>query len=210
MQAGVVEEVVVVALGAGAVGLDLDHARRHRLEGQLVVDDGRDTQGAAGCGEVADVGLERRVATLVLDDEFVVDPHRGAMGRGVEAQHETPAIPTGRRVHGPLIPDVADVVVELLVDEQVVVARRHRDGAGVGQRAAPPLVAPPGTGGVGRERPHAVEPFALPNPVVLWSQHLIPSNCMQTIAFPSMTHRGARIHRLVQDVGFAQAVGPRE
>ena len=185
MQAGVVEEVVVVALGAGAVGLDLDHARRHRLERQLVVDDGRDTEGAAGCREVADVGLERRVAALVLDDEFVVDPHRGAMCRGVEPEHETPVIPSGRCIHRPLVPDVSDVVVELLVDEQVVVARRHGDGTGVGERATPPLVAPPGPGGVGRERPQAVEPLALPNAVVLWSQHLIPSNCMQTIALPA-------------------------
>ena len=101
VQAGVVEEVVEVAL-AGTVGRVLDDAGRDRLPAQDVVHDDGDPVLGARPHEVGDVGLERRVAALVLGDLGVVEPHDRAVRGGVEAQHD-PLDRPSRRARAPSV-----------------------------------------------------------------------------------------------------------
>ena len=99
---------------------------------------------------LGDVGLERRVAALVLGDLRVADPddapgawRRRSAGRSARR----PSAPGTRTVR--LVPDVADVVADARVGEDVVVARRARASRGrpaagrFHQRSARPT--PPGS-----------------------------------------------------------------
>ncbi len=171
MQPRVVEEVVEVPLLARAVVAHLDGAGRDRVERQHVVDRHRDPQRAATVGELGDVGLEGQVATFMVDDVGVVDPDAGPLRGAVEPQDHTPVGPTRWRMDRPLVPDLADVVMDVAIGEEVVVAGRHSDGAGVGERGRPPPLVPTDAVRVGDEGPDAVEALGLPDAVVLRAEH---------------------------------------
>ena len=94
VQAGVVEEVVEVALPL-AIRRVLDEARGYRLPGQGVVHDHGDPVLDAEFDDVGDVGFERRVSALMLGDLSSVDPRHRPMGRRVEPQHDPLPGPTG-------------------------------------------------------------------------------------------------------------------
>src|SRR5215203_6445872 len=70
-----------------------------------------------------------------------------------------------------LVPGVADVVAQLGLGIDVVVARRHGHLAGARQGPRPPALAPAGPRGVEGEAPEAVECLALARRRVLGSQH---------------------------------------
>jgi hypothetical protein len=91
---------------------------------QLVVDDDGDARLVARADVVADVGLERRVAPLVLGHLIVADPDDGAVRSRVHAQDDALAIPPPGHADQALVPHVADVVVRL--GEHRVEAGRHR------------------------------------------------------------------------------------
>lgn len=44
------------------------------------------------------------------------------MGRGVQTQHDALTIPTGRHEHFGLVPDIADVVADRGIGENIIVA----------------------------------------------------------------------------------------
>ena len=181
VEAGVVEEVVVLALPPRPVGQSLHHARRDRLPRQLVVDDDREPALLARCHRGGHVRLEGRVAALVLGDEGVTDPHRGAVGRRVESQHDPLSGPAPGNEDVPLVPDVADMIVQLGIHQDVVEAARNRHASGVGQGGPPPALGPAHSGGVGREAPDAVESLGLARDGVLWSQHRV-SRCVGQVS----------------------------
>ena len=189
MQAGVVEEVVVVALRALAVGSHLDHAGRHRLERELVVDGHGEPQCLPGLSEAGEIGLERRVATLVLDHQFVVDPHGRAVRRGIEPEDDALPNPAGGDVQRALVPDVTDEVVEFVVDEQIVEAGRHGNVARLGEWTAPPPGRAADECRIRPEPPDAVEAHAFTNPVVLWPQHPCPLNARKRLHSDCRTPR---------------------
>ena len=173
VQAGVVEEVVEVVL-ARAIGGLLDVARRDRLPGQDVVDHSGDAVLGARLHDRGDVGLERRVAALVLGDLAAIDPHHRAMGGRAEAQDDPLAGPAGRDPGQGLVPHVADVVAGLRVGEDVVVAGGHRHLTRPGRQAVLPALIAARPGGVEREPPQAVKGLAFPGRRVLGSEHAYP------------------------------------
>ena len=93
-QPGVVEEVLEVRLDPSAVGPLVDHARGDRRPRELVVDDDGEPHHLTGDDDVGQVGLEGQVSAFVGHDLGVVDPRRGPMGGGVEAQEDAP-VPSG-------------------------------------------------------------------------------------------------------------------
>ena len=151
VQSRVVEEVVEVLLHAAAVVELLHVARRDRRPRQLVVDHDRHARLLARAHVLGDVGLERRVAALVLDDLRVADPRRRAVRGGVEAQDDPLPVPAPRHADRALVPDVADVVARLARRHDVVEA--GRDGhLRVARQRASSTSARPGRRRRGRAR----------------------------------------------------------
>ncbi len=173
VEPGVVEEVVILALPPGPVGQHLDHSRWDGLPRELVVDRDREPALLARRHEGGHVGFERGVATLVLQHTAVPEPHGGAVGGRVEPQHDPLSGPTAGDEDPTLIPDVADVIAQLAVHQDIVEAARHGHRSGVGERGAPPAFGSAHSGRVGREAPDAVEPLGLARDGVLWSQHAV-------------------------------------
>ena len=170
MQAGVVEEVVEVKLPA-ALGRLLDVAGRDRLPGQHIVHDHGDPVLGARLDDVSDVGFEGRIATLVLDDLGAVHPGHRPVSGGVEAQDDPLTGPAGGHPELGLIPDIAHVVPDFGVGEDVVVAGRHRYLTGAGEWAVPPALGATDAFGVEAELPEPVERLALAAHRVLGSKH---------------------------------------
>ena len=170
MDAGIVEEVVPVAL-SGARGGVHDDARRDRLEGESVVDLDRDPHGAAGLRDAGEVGLERRIPALVRGDLDAVGPHGRAVRDSFEGEGDAAVGPARRDPDLGLVPGGADVVAQCGIDEDVVVARGHGHLAGLGQRGVLPLLGAADAVGVDAEAPQAVEQLALAGGVVLGAQH---------------------------------------
>ena len=127
------------------------------MPAEHVVDDDRDAYLAAGLDDVGDVGLERRVAALVLGNLRLVDPDDRAVRRGVEAQHDPLATPSLRDARHGLVPGVADVVVYLGLREHVVVARRNRHLPRPRERLLPPALGPTLALRIESEAPEPVE-----------------------------------------------------
>jgi hypothetical protein len=171
VNAGVVEEVVPVALPFAVRGV-LDDARRDRLEAQRVVDDGGDPRLFAGRHVVGHVGLERGVAALVGDDLGVADPHRRPVGRGLEVQDDALPVPAPRHSDGGLVPDVAEVVTHCRVGADVVEARRDGHLRGGRERPSEPSLGPAGGVGVEGEAPQSVQGLPLTGGRVLRAKHL--------------------------------------
>lgn len=152
----VVEEVVVVDL-LRTGGRLLDDARRDGLPGKAVVGGHGDAQWPALLDQRRDVRLERRVPALVLGHLHVLDPHRGAVGDGVESQHDAIAGPAAGDAHGRLVPHLADMVARFVAGDDVVEAGGDGHAPWFRQRALPPLLAPALTVRVEPEVPQAVE-----------------------------------------------------
>ncbi len=106
-EAGVVVEVLEVELLALPPTEVVDDPRRDGCPVQLVVDHDRHPQGLPGDGDRRQVGLEGRVAPLVLTDLLVPGPHDGAVGGGVEPEDDAASVPAPGDVDDPLVPDVA-------------------------------------------------------------------------------------------------------
>ncbi len=171
MQPGVIEKVVEVAL-AGAVRSVLYVARRERLPGQHVVDDDTDAVLGTELDNLGHVGLERRVAALVLGDLGAVQPDHGSVGRRAEPQYDPFADPGCRHTDRRLVPGIADVVVHRRVGEDVVIAGGHRHLPRPRWQPFPPLLVPAALFGVGHEPPQAVQGLALPGRRVSWCEHV--------------------------------------
>ena len=154
MDARVVEEVVVVNLlrPGGSV---LDNPGRDRLPRQPVVDRRRDPDQLSR--HHVEHGLEWRVAALVRHHLALIDPDGGAVGRGVEPQHDPGAIPAAGYAHDPLVPDLADVVARGITGDDVVIACGHGHRPGARQFCQPPLLLPAHPLDVEGEVPYAVQ-----------------------------------------------------
>lgn len=155
VEAGVVVEVVEVALHLLAELVGLDEAGRDRLPGEPVVDGHRQAEGRAG--ELGDVGLEGEVAAHVADHLGVVDPHPGGVGGGAEAHEQALAVSQSRGVDDALVPGPAHVVVDLGLGGDVVVGGGHRHGPRIRERGPEPALLDAVVGGVDGEVPHPVE-----------------------------------------------------
>jgi hypothetical protein len=171
VEPGVVEEVVVVVLAPDTIGLRLDGPGWDRLPGEFVVHDDGQPKRLSLPDVVGDLDLERSVSPFVLENLDVVDPHSGPMGGGIEPEDGAHAGPAPRNENRPLVPDVADVVVDGGVHQDIVVAARHRHLLRAGQRALPPALLATDTREVDHEVPDSVEPFGLSHFIVLGSKH---------------------------------------
>ena len=171
-QSGVVVEVLEVELLPLPPTEIVDDAGRDGCPVQLVVDHDRHPQRLPSDGDRRQVGLEGRVAPLVITDLLVPGPHDGAVGGGVEPEDDAATVPARGDVDDPLVPDVPDVVVQRGLDHDVVERRRDRHRPRPFERGAPPPVLPAHANGVGDELPEPVEPLGLPTFVVLRSQHV--------------------------------------
>ena len=173
MQAGVVEEVVVLPLPSGPVRQHLHDSRRNGLPRELVVDDHGEPALLARHYESGHVNLERRVAALVVADAGVPDPHGGAVRGGVESEDDALSGPAARDEGVALVPDVTDMVVHLRIGQHVVEAARHRHPTTFGEGGAEPTLGATDPGTVRAEGPDPVEPLGLAGAAVLWSKHVV-------------------------------------
>src|SRR6185295_13681744 len=120
---------------------------------------------------LGDIGLERRVAALVLDDLRIAHPYRRSVRGGVEAKDDPPAVPSPRHANRALVPHVAHVVARLSRRHHVVEARRHGHLRIPREPARPPALGLADTVAVEREAPQAVEGDAFPRGGFAWTEH---------------------------------------
>ena len=92
-------------------------------------------------------------------DFGVSHPNRGAVGGGVEAQHNALAGPAARHPRRGLIPHVPDVVMERATRHNVVVARRNRHVACPRQGGLPPALPTTAAGAIHGKTPDTVQAF---------------------------------------------------
>ena len=190
----IVEEVVVLPLSPAPVRHHLHDPRREGLPRQLVVDDHGEAEFLTRSDQGGHVGLEWRVATLVLRDAGVPDPDRGPVRRRIEPQDDSLSGPAAGNEDRALVPHVAHVVVDVRIDEHIVEAARNGHPAGVGQRRTPPAFRTARAGGIEGEAPDAVEPLGLSAAVVLRPEH-------EVLLFPLLAVRRAAGEQFDDDVG---------
>ena len=138
---------------------------------QFVVDDHRESQRPSRSNERGDVRLEGCIPTLVFGDQRVVHPDDRTVCGRVETEDDPSFVPSPRDEHGPLVPDVSNMVVDGRVDVEVVEAARDRRRLRCGQRRSPPLLVTSDGLPVYGEVPESVESFHLACRVVLWPKH---------------------------------------
>jgi hypothetical protein len=139
---------------------------------QNVVDDGGDPTLGAGLDEVRDVGFERRVAAFMLSNLCLTDPGDRPVRCGIDAKDDALSCPAGRHPDNGLVPDIANVVVNGWVDEEIVIASRNGRLACAGQRALPPAFVPPNAFAIDREPPEPAERLPLARRRILESEHI--------------------------------------
>jgi hypothetical protein len=97
------------------------------VDGKLVVDSHGQTKGLSRLHVIANISLERGVATDMLRDEHVVDINPSVMRRRIKADDSIPVAPSPGDENVALIPYPTDVVTDHGIKKEVVVARRYSD-----------------------------------------------------------------------------------
>ena len=107
----------------------------------------------------------------MLGDEGVAKPCRRPMGSGIEAQENSLISPAEGHNEVGLIPNIAYMVMDLVIDQDIVVTRGNRNELRFWKRLLPPLCGSTDTTWVYRKRPKAIEAANVTSRGLLWTKH---------------------------------------
>jgi len=170
VKTGVVEKVMK-RFESTPIGGFFDDARRDRCPREFVIHAHSEPGTRSGFEDLGEIGFERQVPAFMFNDKCVVNPNCRSVSRCIEAQQHSLICPTERDDNCSLIPNVADMVTEIILCEHVVKARRNWQQDRIRQGGGPPVFCMTNAERVVRERPQSVETTGVSCCGVLGTKH---------------------------------------